>query len=345
MKNPKIIFAAILGVVVCFAGYNLWSYFKEQQVIQAEEDRLAAERRVQREQERAAKALAEENERRQREQEAEARFLEEKRLAEEARLAREAEAEAQRLEAERLRAEKNAAQRAARVARARTHERIEDVPQEVIERVNGLSSRYIADHPEEFLTQTMDGDTFGPRTNFERLVQENTNILMLFAAVTPDTDLLQALLDIGMDVNSQNKAGYTPLMFAAAYSTPDAVQFLIDQGADLTAKAYIQDMNTLHIAALYNPNPDVIDVLVAAGLPLEQKVEADYTALLIAASSNQNFEVAERLAHLGADTSVYDPDGKTVAGVLEERVRGEGDRFIQISKEETARIVAIFKEN
>ena len=55
MKNPKLIFAIVLSVVFCFAGYNLWSYFKEQQAIQIEEDRLAEEWRIQREQERQAR--------------------------------------------------------------------------------------------------------------------------------------------------------------------------------------------------------------------------------------------------------------------------------------------------
>ena len=339
MKNPKLIFAIVLGVVFCFAGYNLWSYFKEQQAIQIEEDRLAEERRVQREQERQARIAAEEEERRQREAEAEARRLEEERLAEERRLAREAEEEARRQEAERLRAEQEAARLAERIARARTLERIEEVPQELIDQMNGLSRRYIADHPDEFLTQTFDGRTFGPRTNFEKLIQGGTNTLMLFAAITPDTDLLQALLDIGMDVNAQNEAGYTPLMFAAAYNTPEVVSFLVGQGANIEAKAYVQDLTPLHVAALFNPNPDVINTLVDAGADLEAVTENPMTPLLLACSDNQNLEVAERLAELGADIEAYSPDGITAKGLCEQRIRGEGDRYIKITDEVNERII------
>lgn len=339
MNNPKVVFAAVIGVVFCFAGYNLWSYFKEQQAIQMEEDRVAEERRIQREQDRAARKAAEEQERRDLEARAIAQAEERKRQEETDRLAREAAKEAQRKEDERQKAEREAAKLERRITKARTLERVEEVPQELIDKLNGLSRRYITDHPDEFLTQTLDGDSFGPRTNFERLIQEDTNSLMLFAAVTPDTDLLQALLDIGMEVNAQNKAGFTPLMFAAAYSTPEAVKFLVGQGADIHAKAYMGDLTSLHVAALLNPNPDVIDALKAAGADFEASTENDMTALLVACSENQNLEVAERLAQLGADLTTYAPDGLTAKGICESRIRGEGSSYRRITDEVNERII------
>ena len=45
MENRKWIFVGIISLVFVFAGYNLYSYFTEQQAIQIEEDRLAQERR------------------------------------------------------------------------------------------------------------------------------------------------------------------------------------------------------------------------------------------------------------------------------------------------------------
>ena len=56
MKNPKFVFAAVLAVVFCFAGYNVWSYFKEQQAVQAAEDLRTEQRRVERDAERKRKA-------------------------------------------------------------------------------------------------------------------------------------------------------------------------------------------------------------------------------------------------------------------------------------------------
>ncbi len=44
---------------------------------------------------------------------------------------------------------------------------------------------------------------------------------------------------------------------------------------------------------LFNPKPDVIDVLLAAGMKIEAKTENDHTPLLLVASDNQNLEIVE----------------------------------------------------
>lgn len=343
MKNPKFIFAAILSAVVCFAGYNLWSYFKEQQAIQVAEDLRAEEQRVQRVQERKVKEEAAAQKAKRQEEEAAAERAEAQRIKEEARAVREAKELARKEKAEQDRLAKEADRLAKLTKRARTIDHIEGIPPETIAQLNSVSARYITDKPDEFTSPRFDSNNLGAVRGFEKLLKPNTNALMLYAAISNDLDVLQALLGAGLDINSMNEAGYTPLMFAAAYNTPKAVQYMIDQGADLSAKAYVQDMNALHVAAMINQNPDMIDVLVAAGLPLEQKVEADYTALLIAASSNRNLEVAERLALLGADIGAYEPEGKNAARLIEERVRGEGDRIIRITDEVTARVITALK--
>jgi hypothetical protein len=67
------------------------------------------------------------------------------------------------------------------------------------------------------------------------------------------------------------------------------------------------------------------------------------TPLLLACSDNQNLEVAERLAGLGADTAAYSPDGLTAHGICSARVRGEGDDYIRISEEVDARVLAVLE--
>jgi len=339
MNTQRTIFAAVVAVVFLFAGYNLYSYFKEQQAIQQAEDRQAELRKVQKEQERQ-----------QREDDKQARIDEERRQQEAERQARieaekqeEAEREAKRQERLAEAERKKEVQLQARIQLARTPKHIEGIPQDTIDKFNSISARYIRDHPAEFLKQRFDKNTFGSRTNFERLTQEDTNTLMLYSAISQDTDILQALIDIGLDINSANKAGYTPLMFANAYNTPEIVKFLIVNGADINSKAYIQDLNALHIASLLNPKPDVINVLLDAGMDIEAKTENDYTPLLLAASDNRNLEVVGRLAELGADKEVYDVKGRTALKLIEERINGNGDEYFKISDEVNAQILEVLK--
>lgn len=197
----------------------------------------------------------------------------------------------------------------------------------------------MTDKPEEFLTQVFGPRQLGTSSRTQRLVYDGTNSLMLYAAIDTNQGVVKALLDIGMDVNAANEAGFTPLMFAAAYGSPATVQFLLEQGADLEAKAYVMDLNALHLAALLNPNPDMIDTLLDAGFSIESSTQNDFTPLVLAAMDNLNFEVAERLASLGADRTAYDDKGRTAKALIEERIAGNGDVYTKISNEVNDRIL------
>lgn len=331
MNNRKYIIAGIVGCLFLFAGYNLYNYFKTQQAIQLEQDQMAEERRIQRDNEAREKEAARlakiESDR----QKAEAAELARK----EAKAQKEAE-EAAKLEAERLAREEEkrlAEERRAnsRIAKARKLKHIEGLQEETIDQLNQVSADYILDHPEEFLTQTFNARQLGAYSQVVKLLSDDTNALMLYAAISSDLDVIKALVDIGIDVNAQNKRGYTALMFAAAYNKPEVVRFLLGQDADSSVMAHVQNLNTLHTASLFNPNPDTVEVLVQAGMPLEAQTENEYTALLLAITENRNLEVAERLADLGADTKAYDEAGRNAYKLAEIRMRGEGSDYVRIS--------------
>lgn len=335
MNDRKWIFIAVIGVVFLFAGYNLYSYFQNQAAVAVEEERVAAERKIEREQEAAAREQAriEEQTRLDAEQAAqdaaeEQRVAEENRAREEAILAEEAENQ------ERTRkADEDQLQRA--LARAREVRSYEGIQTENIQRLRSLSPRYILDHPDEFLPQRFGAADFGnPPSSSTTVLFEDSTPLMLYAAISQDTPILQALIDIGLDVNAANKMGVTPLMFAAAYNSPEVVEFLAGQGADVGAVSYIKDINALHFAALLNPNPETAEALVRAGAKLETPTSTGETAIILAASENRNMEMVERLGKLGADTSVYDENGVDVRRIVEARFNGDREQaFISISPE------------
>lgn len=331
MNNRNYIIAGVVAVLFLFAGFNLYSYFKTQQAIQLEQDQQAEARRVQREEEA-----------RQREADRRAEIAAEERRAEAERLARE-EARAQKIaeedarkeaarlaaaEEERLRLERRANDR---TAKARALKHIEGIPEDTIAQLKQVSADYILDHPEEFRSQTFNGRNLGAYKNLVKLLSDDTNVLMLYAAISPDLDVVKALVDIGIDLNAQNKRGYTALMFAAAYNSPEVVRFLLGQGADASMTAHVLNINALHAASLFNPNPDTADVLVKAGMPLEAQTENEYTPLLLAITENPNLEVAERLADLGADTKAYDERGRNAHTLAEIRMRGSGSAYVKIS--------------
>ena len=319
MNNRKIAFIAIVSVVFVFAAYNLVNYFQTQQAEQERQEKIALEQKLMAEEARRQKALEDEA----------------KRLALEKQkqelLAQQA-AEAKRLEQEKLAASKAAKQAELeqqhelsyaeeRLKKAREQSRIEGLRDDVLEKLTSLPPRYITDHPDEFLDQDAKAMLFARNPRL-KLVSDKTNFLMVYAAISQNLEILQALLDIGININEANKAGYTPLHFASAYNTPEAINFLIKKGADTKAVAYIKDANALHLASGLNHNPESIKALVNAGLPTDKKA-GGYTPLLIAAEENSNLEIAGILAQLGADTSVYNEQGMIPYNIIKSRIDGD----------------------
>lgn len=343
--NRNLIIASVIGIVFLFAGYNLYSYFKDQQAIQAAEDLRAEERRAEREAERArvsaeleAQRLKSEQAKEQARIAEEARKAEEAELRQQARLKAEADAELRRAEKRAEQAAQSAERLAEKTRKARTITHVPEIRREILVEIAKLSPRYIQDKPEEFRDVTYSALELNSRSDRRFMVYDGMNALMLFSIIDQDRKLLQALIDIGMDVNVSNEGGFTPLMFAAAYAYPETARFLIEQGADINAQAYVMDLNALHMAALKNPDPKMVEVLLDAGLSLESSVQNGYTPLQLAASDNSNIEVVEALIDRGANINVYDDKGKSVKSVVEERINS-ADSYRFISKEVNARIL------
>jgi ankyrin repeat protein len=99
--------------------------------------------------------------------------------------------------------------------------------------------------------------------------------LVNFAVAFGDTNILKMLKDAGMDLESSDSTGLTPLMAAA------------------------------HLG-----NVDVLNYLLAAGCHLELKDQFGYTALMFASNSGK-LNCAEALINKGADVNAIDKDKST----------------------------------
>jgi len=71
-------------------------------------------------------------------------------------------------------------------------------------------------------------------------IQDDTfsNTPLNFAGIYGLTDVAQALVDAGADLNMVNADNFTPLCNAAAWGHADVVSILLDAGADISAKCF-----------------------------------------------------------------------------------------------------------
>ena len=131
--------------------------------------------------------------------------------------------------------------------------------------------------------------------------------LMVAAAVTPDPDVITALIDAGEKLEARSLDDMTPLMFAAAFNPEPAVAIaLIEAGADVEARTRDNWVPGYGVAR-FAGRPVQVDGLFA-GAPGE---DSGWTALFLATRYNPGEGVAAALIQAGANPDARDENGAT----------------------------------
>ena len=103
-----------------------------------------------------------------------------------------------------------------------------------------------------------------------------------------------------INVKSQDKNGDTPLTLAVQYSTDaELIQTLIDVGIDPNA-VNKQGYNALMFAAKNNINPNIAKAIIMTGADIEQADPSGKTPLMLAAENNKNKNVILLFLQAGA---------------------------------------------
>ena len=84
---------------------------------------------------------------------------------------------------------------------------------------------------------------------------------------------VQAELDKGVDVNTEDEFGFTPLHFAAIKGYKEIAELLIAKGADVNTKDV--DGKTPLDWAIINNNPEIADLLRKHGGKTSEELKAE----------------------------------------------------------------------
>lgn len=131
---------------------------------------------------------------------------------------------------------------------------------------------------------------------------------------------VQAAISNGADVKARDTTyGWTPLMVAAGFNpNPEVITVLIKAGSDI--KAQDPYGRTALMAAAGDQSPEMITVLLNAGSEINAHNSSGVTALMAAAGYNQNFEVITILLKAGADAKAKDLIGQTALDYAQDNV-------------------------
>ena len=119
------------------------------------------------------------------------------------------------------------------------------------------------------------------------------------AAYHGDVEMVQVLLDYGIDINTRDMHGWTPLYYTPnSYSNdPRAARLLLDRGADPNLEA-LDGRTPLHEATLYG-RIEIVRSLIEHGASVEVKDNDGETPLEIA-SRRRHDEIVKLLIEHGA---------------------------------------------
>ena len=140
--------------------------------------------------------------------------------------------------------------------------------------------------------------------------------LHLAAEWSRDSMVVTVLLRSGADVLARGVSHYTALHHAARGGSPATVRALLQAGIPVDSRAravgyhFNSDWTPLHLAAAFNPDPEVAAILLAAGADPHARGDAGQTPLHQAAL-NPNPAVAQLLLDAGADVHARRSSGRT----------------------------------
>ncbi len=140
------------------------------------------------------------------------------------------------------------------------------------------------------------------------LSTENEQTKELFAAIrTVDHARVRQLLEDSTLLETRNRYGSTPLIYASLYADAKLVRLLLDKGADPHAA------NTEGLTALMMSirNAEKTRLLLESGAAVNAKSGIDRTALMLASAYAGNKIVVEQLLQSGADVNAADKRGWT----------------------------------
>ena len=132
--------------------------------------------------------------------------------------------------------------------------------------------------------------------------------LLLDYAFHNNCDMMEALIDAGVDVNSEDSMGNPILHGACLGGALGAAKLLIKNGADVNKKDY--NNTTCLSNAVFSKNKELVDLLIKNGIDINHQGKDKLTALRNACMYD-NYDMVELLLKNGADVNVVDYEGKT----------------------------------
>ena len=143
--------------------------------------------------------------------------------------------------------------------------------------------------------------------------------------------IVELLISFGANEHIPDEIGYCPLHCAAYYGQYEITDFFLQRGHNPNQLSECPDdigqcETTIH-CAVYGNNPDVVRLLVKAGVSVNSLAQPGKQTPIYYAVLNKKIEMVEHLANLGADVNVKDASNATP---LHHAICGQNNEIIRM---------------
>lgn len=141
---------------------------------------------------------------------------------------------------------------------------------------------------------------------------------LILSAFKGHSQVSNLLIDSGIDINKKDNGGFNALMVACecANTDIDLVKRLIDSGADVNATSGRK--STALMAAAKIGHPDIVELLVSKGADINARNADHNITPLIWAANGGHLTIAKYLLEKGADPKILTNNNYTAASIAEE---------------------------
>ena len=143
----------------------------------------------------------------------------------------------------------------------------------------------------------------------EQSLGKKGSMLLHSAAQSGNVDTIETILSLGLDIDSRDESGLTPLMLAACTGQADTFHFLLERGSDPTLKGN-DGSSVLHCAA-EGGSKVIIEKLLSLEHHIDSRDGGGLTPLMIAACNGQA-DAFHFLLERGSDETLKSNNGRSV---------------------------------
>ena len=178
--------------------------------------------------------------------------------------------------------------------------------------------------------------------------QNNEGLTVFMEAVARnDQELCEALLAIGSNINTLSRRGYTPLMEEYQKGNMQMVQFLLDKGCDTNIKANDEDQRTALIMAVAKNDLDMCDMLLSHGANINLGDRDGTSPIMFCARAKSNDYKRETFDYLlskGCSVNQCNKRGVPLLGILLSTKKDDEARTVLQMKGATVRFPDSYDE-